>query len=97
MCMFPSAKWPSYHDIAKHAPRFACSVLGRPRLEERAGAKSNLHSGPRLFYGASAFDDARIFPRRSEPRKRVRLGVPGVNSLRGGGDLTAIYEQLAHK
>jgi hypothetical protein len=90
MGVFPAAKRPGDHDITKHTPWFAISVLGRPGLQERPDAKSNLHSRPRLFYGASAFNDAGIFPRRSELRKRVRPGVPGVNNIRGGGHLTAI-------
>ena len=97
MGMFPATKGPGDHDVAKHTSRFASIVLSRPRLEERTRAKADLHSGAWLFYGAAAFNDAGIFPRRGEPRKRVRLGVKGVNNIRGGGHLTAINEQFAHK
>jgi hypothetical protein len=97
MGVFPTPKRPSDHDVAKHSPWFASGMLGRPGLEERTDAKSNLYSRAWLFYRASAFYDTGIFPGRSEPRKRVWLGVPGVNNIRGGGHLTAINEQFAHK
>ena len=97
MGMFPATKRPRNHHVAKHTSRFTSSVLGGPGLDERADAKSNLHSGPWLFYGASAFNDAGVFPRGSEARERVRPGVPGVNVVRGGGHVAAINEQFAHK
>ena len=97
MGMFPATKGPRDHHVAKHTSRFASSVLGCPGLDERADAKPNLHAGPWLFYGADAFNNAGIFPRRSEPRKRVGPGVPGVNVVRGGGHVAAINEQFAHK
>jgi hypothetical protein len=78
-------------------PGSLSGVLGRPGLGERTDAKSNLYSRAWLFYRASAFYDTGIFPWRSEPRKRVWLGVPGVNNLCGGGHLAAINEQFAHK
>src|ERR1700693_447936 len=97
MGVFPATKRPSDHDVAIHSPRFASGVLGRPGLEERADTKSNLYSRAWLFYRASAFDNPGVFPRRSEPRKRVWLGVPGVNNIRGRGHLATINEQFAHK
>src|ERR1700692_1662679 len=97
MGVFPATKRSSDHDVAKHSPRFASGVLGRPGLEERTDAKSNLYSRAWLFYPASVFDNAGVFPRRSKPRESVRPGVPGVNNIRGGGHLAAINEQFAHK
>ena len=95
--MFPATERPGDHHVAKHMSWFAVNVLGRPGLEEGAGAQSNFHSRPRLFYRASLFNDAGIFPGRSEPCKRVGLGVPGVNNIGGGGHLAAINEQFAHR
>src|ERR1700687_5902852 len=97
MGVFPVTKRPGDHDVAKHSPRFASGVLSRPGLEERTDAKSNLYSRAWLFYRASAFYDAGVFPRRCEPRERFWLGVPGVNSVRGHGHLAATNEQFAHK
>src|ERR1700716_3380054 len=97
MGMFPAAKGPGDHDVAKRASRFARSMLGRPGLGERADAKANLHARPWLFDGAAAFNHPCIFPGRSEPRKRVRLGVKSVNEFRGSGHRTSINEQFTHK
>src|SRR5580700_8675031 len=97
MGMFPATKGPRDHHVAKHTSRFASSVLGCPGLDERADAKSNLHSGPWLFYGPSAFNDAGVFPRGSEPRECVGPGVPVVNVVRGSGQVAAVNEQFVHK
>jgi hypothetical protein len=97
MGVFPAPKRPSDHGVAKHSLRLASGVLGRPGLQERTDAKSNLYSRAWLFDRARAFYDAGVFPWGSEPRKGVWLGVPGVNNLCGGGHLAATNEQFAHK
>src|ERR1700719_249202 len=95
--MLPTPKGPGDHHVAKHTSRFVSRVLGRPGLHQWAGAQSNLHSRSWLFDRARAFDDAGIFPGRSEQRERVGLSVPGINNVRGRGHLAAINKQFAHK
>src|ERR1700719_1402394 len=95
--MLPTPKGPGDHHVAKHTSRFVSSVLGRPGLHQWAGAQSNLHSRSWLFDRARAFNDAGIFPGRSEQRERVGLSVPGINNVRGRGHLAAINKQFAHK